>query len=143
MLPDCKLSRILLNVLQPSDRGKQSSSGFQSNSPTFIKGRTSVLHGEFAELSSNSVTCDCSKLKLMTANKVLHHFSLVPLYSLASCTYLQHLVINSVSCEIQIKRFCPWNELCCRPVLVSLISCSLSVGVFRSLPAFIFSTVQM
>lgn len=36
--------------------------------------------------------------------------------------------------EFLSMEWCP--GLCCRPVLVSLVSCSLSVGVFRSLPAF-------
>lgn len=62
MLAGCKLSRILFAVLQPSDKWKQSSSGFQSNSSTFIKLRTVVIvvHGEFDESSSNSVTSEKS-----------------------------------------------------------------------------------
>lgn len=75
MLADYKLSRTLFKILQPSYKGKQSGSGFQSNSSTFIKVRTVIiLHGEFDESSLNSVTCDCSKLKLLTATRGVHHF---------------------------------------------------------------------
>lgn len=100
MLADCKLSRILFVVLQPSDKWKLSSSGFQSNSSTFIKVRTVavVVHGEFDESSSNSVTAEKSSQQ---AHRVMHHLKLVPIYFLASFTYLYHSVTISVSCETQ------------------------------------------
>lgn len=80
MLADCKLNRILFtgSVLQAGDKGKQSRPGFQSNTAIFLKMRTAVIvpvvHLEFDESSSNPVTYDCSKLKLMTANGVVQPF---------------------------------------------------------------------